>query len=612
MRLVLPLLLWCWLGAAFSATPLRIDQGEFLLAPDATLPPPSAIWQPQSLPDHWRSSRPGVGDAGWYRFQFIVDTSQPPSAIYLPRVIQNAALYLNGVAIGDGGRFEEPLARNWNRPLFFLLPAGLLRQGANTLHVRLKGHAYSQTTLEPFWIGTETQLRDEYDRAHFLRITLNQSASLLIGGIGLLVLGIWWWRRQETAYAYFAVSALIWALQSTNLYLRDIPVDTAAWEIFANGGFQTFSALLLISLLRFVGIHRPWLEKALWLSMFGSPIAQILTDAEHYFAVTAFWHFCTLTGAAITLALLVQSAWREKNHDARFLVGAMGIVVLFALHDWAIHSQHLWPIPIRWPLVDVFLLHYSAPMVFLAIGVIMTGRYIRVLNQFEALNLQLEDRIRAEQSKLQESYARMRQLEMARAVAEERERIYRDLHDDVGAKLLSLVYRAALPEDADLARSALSDLRDVVSRTGADTFALEELTADWRQECERRLSEAGLTLEWRSDIASHLLSQPQALNLGRILREAISNAIRHAQARRVRVSLVLDAARFCLEIEDDGTGFPQETTAKGRGLRNMAARAARLGGALERDSGELGGCRLRLTIPRSTLLSHEAGAAIPD
>ena len=51
------------------------------------------------------------------------------------------------------------------------------------------------------------------------------------------------------------------------------------------------------------------------------------------------------------------------------------------------------------------------------------------------------------------------------AASQERERIYSDLHDDLGAKLLSLVYRAESPVQADLARAILQDLRDVVTRS---------------------------------------------------------------------------------------------------------------------------------------------------
>lgn len=586
---------------AWGSAPLLLDRGEFLLD-SAPLPPPdSADWRKQALPDPWRVSRPGGADSGWYRFRFQGgEAPDPLMAVYLPKLIMNAAVFLNGTPIGDGGAFDEPIARNWNRPLLFLVPPGLLRPGENILHVRLRAHAYTQATLDPFWIGPERALRTEYERAYFLRITLNQTASLLIAAIGILTLGLWWRRRQDTAYAYFGLSALVWAVQSTNLYLRNVPLPTAPWEILVNGGFQVFSGLLLISLLRFVGLQCPRLIAALWAAIIAGPLSLVLAPAPHYFATTAFWHLYTLATSLSTLALLLQAAWRGHNRDARLLVAAMGIVVLFAVHDWLIHSQHLWQGTTPWPLADVFLLHYSAPVVFLAVGMVMAGRYVQVLNEFEQLNSELEFRVQAEHAQLEESYARMRRLEMEQVVAEERERIYRDLHDDVGAKLLSLVYRASRPEDADLARSALSDLREVVSRTGSDSFMIEDLAADWRSECEQRLREAGIEVQWRQVLPPEdlELSQPQALNLGRILREAVSNVIRHAEADQVQVVIEWRGHRLALEIRDNGKGHRGNAAPpSGRGLRNMETRAARLGGELARGNGSQGGYGVRLTMP---------------
>lgn len=612
------LLLLLILGAALPAWaggPLLLSRGEFVLDAGSLPPADDAGWRAQELPDPWLLSRPGAAGNGWYRFRLQgAELADPLMAVYLPKLIMNAAVFLNGTPIGDGGRFAEPMARNWNRPLLFLVPPGLLRPGENVLHVRLGTHDYTQATLDPFWVGPEHALRAEYERAYFLRITLNQTASLLIAAIGMLALSLWWRRRQDTAYAYFGLSALVWAAQSTNLYLNQIPFSTTLWEILVNGGFQVFAGLLLISLLRFVGLHRPRLIAALWLTLVVGPLSLWAVPARHYFATTAFWHLYTLATSLLTLVLLLRAAWSGHNRDARFLVGAMGVVVLFALHDWLIHSQHLWQGSTAWPLADVFLLHYSAPVVFLAVGLVMVGRYVQVLNEFEQFNNELEFRVQAKHAQLEQSYARMRLLEMERAVAEERERIYRDLHDDVGAKLLSLVYRASRPEDADLARSALSDLREVVSRTGSDAFGLDELVADWRSECERRLREAGIAIEWtqRLPVQDLLLSQPQALGLGRILREAVSNAIRHAGASRVGVSIACDGELLSIEVRDDGKGCPHDSThPTGRGLRNMEARAARLGGNLSRRNGSAGGHAVKLTMPRPDAAADIGAATSP-
>lgn len=600
-RCFLRLLLFAWLtGTAWAGEAPRRDftAADFVLADSATPPPDSAPWQTVALPDQWRLSRPGVAGNGWYRLRFRIDRPDPGlQAVYLPKLVMNAAVFLNGEAIGDGGSFNEPIARNWNRPLFFPVPGDLLRRGDNVLYVRLLGHPYTQAALHPLQLGPENLLRPIYERAYFLNITLNQTASLLIAAVGVLTLNLWLRRRRETAYGYFGLSAVVWALQASNLYLQQVPFDTAHWEILTNAGFQIFSGFLLISLLRFVGLQQRLLVGALWFGIVAAPLSLWLVPPAAYLPLTSSWHFYTLVAALVTLALLLRAAWRERNRDARFLVGAMGLVVLFGLHDWLIHSQHIWHGHTAWPLADVFLLHYSAPLLFLALGLIMTGRYVTALNEYEALADELDQRVQEKHRRLQETYRRMRELETEQAVTEERERIFRDLHDDVGAKLLSLVHRAHRPEDADLARSALRDLRDVVSRTGAASYALDELTADWRSECEQRLSEAGIRLDWQSDGAAEALSQPQALNIGRILREAISNVIRHADATTVSIRLEANETALLLSIADDGRGLADDTRPRGRGLRNMLARAQRLGGELTHGNGDGGGCRIALRVP---------------
>lgn len=188
----------------------------------------------------------------------------------------------------------------------------------------------------------------------------------------------------------------------------------------------------------------------------------------------------------------------------------------------------------------------------------------------------------------------------------ERERIYRDLHDDVGAKLLGLAIssqRANLAKEADLARSALQDLRDVVSRASQEHVRVSELLADWRIEAEQRLQAAGLALSWHfpAGDANFEISPEAALNLSRILREALTNVIRHAQAQRVEVSFTLDAETFAFSVSDDGIGCVPENVREHRGMNSMRARAEALDATLAWDSASPRGCRVRFAVSRAAL-----------
>ena len=185
------------------------------------------------------------------------------------------------------------------------------------------------------------------------------------------------------------------------------------------------------------------------------------------------------------------------------------------------------------------------------------------------------------------------------AVSAERERIYSDLHDDVGAKLLDLIYRAESPENAALARSALKDLRDVVSRARGEPASLLEALSEMESEARTRLEAADISLNWRQDddIVERRLDAAQHLHLFRIVREAISNVIRHAHAHALSVRLAVIAQILRIEIKDDGVGISNEGHGDGRGKSNMRKRADELAGHITWRDGTMGGTRVLLSLP---------------
>jgi len=191
-----------------------------------------------------------------------------------------------------------------------------------------------------------------------------------------------------------------------------------------------------------------------------------------------------------------------------------------------------------------------------------------------------------------------RQLRL-QVAADERERIYADLHDDLGAKLLSLIYNAQSPVQADLARAILQDLRDVVTRSRGEPGTLGDVLAQIEAEARQRLAAVKTELVWDSadDLPDPPLDQGEALHLFRIVREGISNAIRHAEAKRLRVRVRRQRQQLLLDITDDGSGIHLPLAQPGRGMQNMQQRAAELHGQIDWSPGTTGGTKILLTMP---------------
>lgn len=190
--------------------------------------------------------------------------------------------------------------------------------------------------------------------------------------------------------------------------------------------------------------------------------------------------------------------------------------------------------------------------------------------------------------------------------AAERERIYADLHDDIGSKLLELMHGSEDARTQELARQALEDLRDIVSRTRAVRGTLPQVLAMIREEVQRRMDARGLELAW--DVEDTLpeidLNDGQALHLFRIFREAISNALRHGDPHRLRIRGRVVAGEFLADITDDGPGMAPDAVGQGRGTTNIRTRAEALGGQAAWEPGTEGGTKVILRMP---LMPDRAG-----
>lgn len=169
-----------------------------------------------------------------------------------------------------------------------------------------------------------------------------------------------------------------------------------------------------------------------------------------------------------------------------------------------------------------------------------------------------------------------------RGAEHERARIARDLHDDIGARLLTLVHESGSERAAGLARAALGDMRDIVAGLRARPLALADALADWRAELTHRVLAAGCRIDWRQpDPAPRLLLSPrQQVNLTRILREAASNALRHARPSRLSVEASVSGGRLRIRLQHDGSFAPPADWRSGTGMSTLRRRAGELDGTV--------------------------------
>ena len=221
----------------------------------------------------------------------------------------------------------------------------------------------------------------------------------------------------------------------------------------------------------------------------------------------------------------------------------------------------------------------------------------------------VSERVDAEQAYLRSQDA-LRQAEMRMAVAEDRDRIARDLHDTVIQRLfgtgLSLQAAASLAEDPlrERLEAAVADLDEMIFELRTTIFSLQgsrTLAGGLRGQLLDVATETGiatgLDVRVHFDGAIESLDDRIAEQLVPVLREALTNVAKHARARLARVSVTV-GDDVALLVTDDGVGTSGDVYG-GSGLANLSARAEELGGSSTLSPGDHGGSTLEWRVPRS-------------
>jgi hypothetical protein len=235
----------------------------------------------------------------------------------------------------------------------------------------------------------------------------------------------------------------------------------------------------------------------------------------------------------------------------------------------------------------------------LLMGWAIAERFARVARAHRELVQTLEARVQERERALQLQEARVRQAHAQQAVLQERQRIMQDIHDGVGAQLVGLLSllgqsgasNARLQEQA---RLALDELRMAVDSQQPTQGDLGLVLATLRYRLQPRFEAAGLQVQWDMGALTPMpaASPRRILQLQRILLEAFTNVIRHADAARLVVEAEFDTGTqaFRLRVQDDGRGFDAEALSnrRGQGLRNMQARAESIGAQIRWLSGDAG------------------------
>ena len=592
-----------------------LTSAELVLKGGAGIPETDA-WELVELTDRWPSERYETSREGWYRIKLTLDdTPVERIGLFMRRLNMNAELYLNGSLIYSGGQFSEPVARNWNYPMYAEPPLALWHAGDNWIHVRhISYRAYGY--LSPLYVGPASQLRQQYETVYTMRIRIAQFLFPVTMVTAFFIFSIWLRRKKDTAYFWFSVAVASWSIYIINMFVHQLIIPTKLWEWLAHLSIELWVVAFFVFSYRFVGLNLGRLSWALPAYVCVAAVTYAVGDLEQLKSSAALFHAISLSiGFALVFKLAIL--WvRARAPSTVPLTGGLVVLLATGVHDWMFQTG----LTSITGTLSLHLHYYCAPLVFVFIAWHLTARYATAVDELEDLNLHLAERISEAEVELSERYDQIKSMEQREAVLHERERIARDIHDTIGGRFSSAIMMTDLIKLKKNAESRLESLHDVladgltevrhlVTAMVGDIDNSADLIYYVADKASATLRSVDINLRSEFDLAEapSAISNLQALNIARVFQEATNNIIKHSRSQSATLTASDKGGRLTVSLADFGVGLPEShdvepeeggdsNGVKSYGIAGMRIRCDEIGATLDISNTENSGCVVSLSL----------------
>lgn len=584
-------LVGCGMAASAQGSDVhRLVQAELT---DHTQPaqPPRRV----ALPDAWEHTAPDRNGRASYRLALPAQAlagEQP--AIFLRRVGNVFRVHFNGELVLSVGEDRRPLPNYGQEPHLLRLPRHLVRVQGNELVIDVIGEPRREAGLSSVWVGPAPRLEPMYEQAMNLQVRgawVLTSTSATLGALALLVA----WRTRQMVYGWFGLGNLIWAWRVSALHVHDPGIWAGLLHWVFELSYSLFVACMGMFLLTLVQRDGPVARR--WMGSFVAvAVGLSLANAVFNLPVLRTVHLLlTLLVTVITAGFLARLALGQRTPTGWLLLAAAATGGGFGLRDWIVFRV--------WHDYEAYTwTRYAILALMLVMVWQLVEDYARSLAAQREATRRLRSALQAKERELERIYQERRDSDRQQAVMAERDRLLRDMHDGLGGRLVSAIAlaRQMSPGDGDAGavqelRMALDDclteLRITLDSLEAEQHSLGESLAEMRFRLEPSLRAAGIRLVWdvHDDALDARLPAGHTLQILRIVREAFTNIIKHAQATVVWLTLAREGQRLRITVLDNGlrqrvtAGQTPALSLQGgkRGMANMQRRAALLGGEVE-------------------------------
>jgi signal transduction histidine kinase len=614
----------CWLvlvGRCVVAQPLPSERwvlsnalsaesaaGSFALLPETgvrTVP----------LPDAWAQSRPQARGPVWYRLAFEWPSAgaetpeqaaklREPRALWIARACARAEVSINGVVLHRAAPLPHDRTALCNESLLLPVPWSLIKAGTNVVDIRLEAHAqeptlqqHRQPGLSRVELGSSQALHTLAARHQRLHVGLPFALSFALALVGLYLCALGLSERRNHYLAYLGGLGVAVSVVMSTHWLLAAPVPAGTLDLFL-GALAGFSAWMAVQfLLRHAGQRYAWVDRALPLQALLIPASLWLAGGDYGQVLMAAWVVLLAIQVAAAAGAQLIRRWAIRPRDAALMVTLL--VTILVSEGFGLYAS------LSMMQEGSLLARAVTVTVLLLLMLRLTQQRARAQEVVEANRALLEQRVAEVKAEVENNYRQLAELRVVQVTERERKRIAADLHDDLGAKLLTIVHTSESERISTLAREALEEMRLSVRGLTGKPVRLEDALGDWRAEVISRLGQAGIEAVWNmpTEDLPQTLPARTFVQTTRIIREAVNNIIKHSGASQCAVRCNVVDGDFQLVLQDNGKGIAMELDGRldrGHGLATMKGRAKQLQGQCLFESGPGYGTVVRLTIPLET------------
>lgn len=579
-------------------TPTEILTAEYTIAEGFPGNDRSLDWQPTTLPFMSADLTPmqtplPAGSDLWFRFSLAAPADDIDYSLLLWRYNLSATVFFNGTEIASNSERAGRLTTAWNRPLLANIVDGLWQAGTNEVLIRLHITPWGGN-LAPVLFGPQNALQEIHDARLFRQVDINRILLAFAVIISAFTLALWLLRRQDTAYLWFSAAGLAWATGTLHTVIYHNPLPYDIWLPLVHTAIDSCTFFLYGFIGRLTQARKAGRERLFLLWTIAACISHFLIPPQWFWYSAYGMHLVGVTVLGFMILRVARIAFRQRQTEAIVVtLAVISQIVLFSYSAFQMFFDNAQ----RWDSALAYA-HFGIPVLLLVFSAVLLKRFTDALSEAETLNRELEQKLELGRQTIARSFEERRLLERQQAAEHERLKIYRDLHDDVGSRLLSIIHAGSDRKMEDMARSALDSLRQAVSKANTPDQTLTNLLNDIREETELRLLGSGHTVDWRQDsqLPDPLIASATAFNVNRIMKELVSNIIRHANASHVDVAVNQHNNALTIRVTDNGVGFGTANTG-GSGLNNIRSRAAEIFAEVSWAS-DPQGTETRLTLSR--------------